>query len=376
MKKHQYMTSILQPLAVGSFTNWLRLLWENGGVGARYVPKALYVSIMSFLFIPLRALEHIRFGAAIESIEITESPIFILGHWRTGTTLLHNLLSQDENLGYVSTLQTIAPESFLVSERLLRFVLTRILPQKRPQDNVQLSLDLPQEEEIALANVCPYSYYHGWYFPNRMRDYFRKAVLFEGASEEFKAEWKQVYTRVLKKATYVMNGKRLVLKNPANTARIRMLLEMFPDAKFIYIYRNPYVLFPSTQKLYRKFLEIGRFQDINDDEVDENILLFFRELMDRYLEERGLIPPGNLVEIRFEVFEESPLDELERIYAELCLPGFDAAATRFRSYLASQAGYKKNVYELDDETIKRVSEEWRSAIEEWDYNVPEDMAGS
>jgi hypothetical protein len=48
-------------------------------------------------------------------------------------------------------------------------------------------------------------------------------------------EWKEIYLYLLKKETLYRDGKRLVLKNPANTARVTLLLEMFPNARFVHI---------------------------------------------------------------------------------------------------------------------------------------------
>ena len=271
------MTLILHPLAGGSSINWLKLLQANQGIERQYLLKGSLISLASISGIPNRMLEKIIFDRQIEQIAV-KSQIFIVGHWRSGTTYLHDLMTQDENLGYVSSWQAWTPELFLGSKPLVQYILKTFLLENRPMDNIKLSGELPQEEEYALGNVSPYSFYHGWYFPKNMRRYFRQFVLFE-SSKEIQQEWREAYLRIFKKATLNMNGKRLILKNPANTARIKTLLSMFPEAKFIHIYRNPYVVFLSTKNLYRQLLPVLGLQEIDDREIESNILWFYRQVM-------------------------------------------------------------------------------------------------
>jgi hypothetical protein len=92
--------------------------------------------------------------------------------------------------------------------------------------------------------------------------------------------------------------------------------------------------------------------------------------MHRFQADKHLIPPRNLVEIRFEQFEADPMAELRRTYESLDLPGFEAAEPRFRDYLASLAGYQKNDYNLDQNAIDTVQRHWGFAIREWGYEPP------
>ncbi|HOE66131.1 MAG TPA: sulfotransferase [Candidatus Hydrogenedentes bacterium] len=372
-KQKEPFMSHLNPLAGGSFTNWARLLVRGGGVSPRHLPKALYVTASTMIFAPFRVWEKWRYGAAIEHTPIDAPPIFILGHWRTGTTFLHNLMSMDPRLGCVLTYQTIAPEFSLVNQGAFKSLVRLILPQYRPQDNVEYHPDLPQEEEVGIPSVCPYSFYAGYFFPRLQRPYFDRYVLFDGISPEEKRDWQRVYLYFLKKAAYCAGGKRLLLKNPVNTGRVKALLELFPDAKFLHIYRNPYVTYRSTVNLYHKMLRISAFQPYAHEEIAENTLLFFEKMMRRYFEQRALIPAGNLVEIRFEEFEKRPLEMLEDAYARLALPGFTEAEPRFRAYLATLKDYKKNQYDMDAATARAIRDRWGFAFDEWGYDLPAEM---
>ena len=218
-----------------------------------------------------------------------------------------------------------------------------------------------------MANVSPYSFYHYWSFPRGARQCFEKYALFQEAPENIVTRWKDTYEHILRKATFRARGRRLVLKNPVNTGRIALLLELFPDAQFIHVYRNPYVVFSSTRYFYHKMLSLVYLQTIQDREIEANILLFYAAMMQKFWREKSLIPPGNLVEVKFEDLEADPLAETRRIYASLGLSGFAAAEPHFQMYAASQRDYRKNSFPLNQEIIGTVNRHWKFALENWGY---------
>lgn len=363
----------IRSLAGFSFINWMKLLINNGGVDKKYIKIAIIISFLSFVFIPIRIFERVKFGKKIEDLKIKHAPIFLLGHWRSGTTYLHNIMTQDENLGYVSLAQLSAPEMFLTiaNKKIWKNIVDACLPDKRPQDNVKLLSDSPQEEEFAVANVSPYSFSNGLFFTKNIRKYFTKYVLFDGISQEVKDKWENSYLNILKKATIAFNGKRLVLKNPPNTARIQLLLKIFPEAKFIHIYRDPYVVYSSTKHLYKKYLPEVTFQDIDEEEIEAIILEFYQQLMQKFFSEKHLIPPENFIEIKYEDFVGNELIELKRVYEHLNLPGFLEAEENFKKYVESQKNYTNNKYSFDEETIDKVYHAWKFTIEKWQYSSPQ-----
>ena len=358
------------PVALGSFRSWLRLLLSRRGVDRAYILRLLFVSFTTLLTSPLRLWERVRYRRIINSTAIHPSPIFIIGHWRSGTTHLHNLLCQDTNLGYLSTFQAMAPGFCLVGQKRVKKILAGITRARYPTrliDNVPLALDAPQEDEFALASMSPHSFLHVFSFPRQAQYFLERYVLFDRLSKATRARWIDAYLTVLRKATLRSGGNRLVVKNCAHSARIKTLLDLFPDAKFIHIYRNPYHVFLSTLHLYKTVLPRSQLQGVEPDELEAFILRAYPELMNRFLTEKSLIPAGSLVEIKFEDLEASPLVQLRHIYDGLGLPGFAAAEPGFRSYIDSVSDYKKNAYELDGSVIAKVNRHWRLAFDQWGY---------
>ncbi|MEO1399836.1 MAG: sulfotransferase [Cyanobacteria bacterium J06635_1] len=358
-------TKVQHPLSGSTLRNWLALLVQNGGVSLPYLPRALSITGMTLANAPLRLAETLRYGRQIQQTEITEPPVFILGHWRSGTTHLHRLMVQDDRWGYVSSLQAFVPEAFLTLQQMLAANLQDFWPEVRLMDNVSYSPTVPEEEDYSLANVSPFSFYCCWYFPERMQEIYRRSVLLSDLSEADRRRWQQSYLKILKKATFHSGGKQLVIKNPSNTARIPELLKLFPDAKFIHIYRNPYDVYTSTLRFYQKMVPHYALQTVDEAELEENILAFYQQLMRVFFDTADLIPAGNFVEISYEEFENNEVACMEHIYKRLTLPGFDQAKPKFQAYIADQANYQKNQYSLDETTKARICDRWQDAIDRW-----------
>jgi len=360
------------PFIFGSFRSWLKVLWGNRDIERKFIPRVLFVTLVSLSTSPLRIYESLRFGRTVRKTVVHPSPIFIIGHWRSGTTHLHNILVRDKNLGCVSMWQAFAPGLCLIDERILKNPFNKIAKKMHPTreiDNIPLSLDNPEEEDLAIANMSPYSYLHMYSYPRRATYFFEKYVTyFNNLPESIISEWKEIYLTILRKATLKAGGKQLVIKNCADSARIKPLLELFPNAKFIHIYRNPYNIFRSTQHLYRVVMERAQLQEVGQGEHENWVLLFYAQLMQKLLADKSLIPAGNLVEVRYEDLDKEPLAQLRKVYETLSLPGFAEAEPAFRAYLASIANYQKLAHkQLDDNVVTKVNRNWHFAFDALGY---------
>jgi omega-hydroxy-beta-dihydromenaquinone-9 sulfotransferase len=360
------------PFIFGSFWSWIKLLWQNRSIDRKFIPRALFVTLASLLTSPLRIYESLRFGRTIKKTVVHPSPIFIIGHWRSGTTHLHNILVRDKNLGCVSMWQAFAPGLCLIDERVFKNPFNKIAKKWHPTreiDNIPLSMDNPEEEDLAIANMSPYSYLHMYSYPRRATYFFETYITYFGNLPKSTIDkWKKVYLLILRKATLKAGGKRLVIKNCADSARIKALLELFPDAKFIHIYRNPYNIFRSTQHLYRVVMERTQLQEVGQGEHENWVLRFYAQLMQKLLADKSLIPAGNLVEVKYEDLDKEPLAQLRKIYETLSLPGFAEAEPAFRAYLDSISGYQKLAHkQLDDSAITKINRNWQFAFDALGY---------
>jgi hypothetical protein len=289
-----------------------------------------------------------------------------LGHWRNGTTLLHNLFSLDERFAYPNTFQALFPHSFLTTERVGSMVVDWFLPNNRPMDNVPMGGKTPQEDEFALSVLSLQSPLLGWVF-QRDRSTHDRFLTFAKATPEERARWRSSFLDFLRKLSWKYD-RPLVLKSPPHTARIPLLLEMFPDARFIHIHRNPFAVFQSSRRMFEVNFAFDGIQQRRDDLVDW-ILGQYRAMYDAYLADRRQIPPGNLCEIAFESLEANPLDVVRHVYQQLSLPDFGQAEPAVRTHLAQIANYKKNVFRpMPADLQRRVVEAWEPCFAEWNYS--------
>jgi len=354
------------PIPGISFRVWVKTIFTHR-IGIWYIPKAIFITLSSFFGIPFRLYERLYLKKRLKETQIDQPPLFILGHWRSGTTLLVNTMSQDPQFGIVTIHQAAFPYQFICNKLFLWFAKLAI-PKTRPMDNMEMAAHFSQEEDFALANMSTHSFFHCWTFPKSIHTFYDQYVQFIDSKK--KMYWKQVYEKMLKITTINMSGKRILLKNPPNTGRIKLLLEMYPDAKFIHIYRNPYTVYFSTKKLYQKSTKLMRLQNLSPEQESNIILTIYKRLMQDYFDQASCIPKGNLVEIRFEDLEKDNLGVIKHIYDSLSLPNFEVAEPHIKTYLDTLKTYSKNDYEIDDKTINTIQQHWKFTIDKWEYSVP------
>jgi len=363
---------ILFPPAVGySFPLFLNLLKKNR-ILPRYYMRVLGIVVINIINMPFRAYERKFINPRIAKSKITENPIFIIGHWRSGTTLLHNLLTRDEQMGYVTTYQSVFPDTlFNIAGKFIFKNFTKLLiPGTRKGDNVKLNPDLPQEEEFLLGCAHPFSFYYFWLFPEKIMDYYARYIQFKDVSDDIMINWENDYSLMIKKVLRNLNKSHFISKNPPNTGRIKQLLKLFPDAKFIHIHRNPVEVFLSTRHFFRIMLPHLQLHSINEKQLEESIFIIYKKMMNQLLQDKHLIPENNFIELRFEDLENAPVKELKKIYDHLQIPGFEDASENFNNYLLNSRGYKKNVHAIEKELLDRIVVEFRFTMEAWGYEVP------
>jgi hypothetical protein len=248
----------------------------------------------------------------VETQALAGSPIFIIGHWRSGTTHLHQLLSQDPQFGFVTLMQASFPLDFLTS--IGGPLLAAVLPSTRLVDAVPVTLDSPWEEEMAMACFGSLSFFHTFFFPRHGRRIYREAVHFDGVPPERVEVWWRDYRYFLKKVQCEKPGRRLLLKNPANSARVGALRERFPGAKFIHIHRHPEEVYASTLFLHRKAQEAWALQDCDLADLRETVLDNYANLMIAYFAQTRGMPERELIEVGMAELEANPIATLASIY--------------------------------------------------------------
>ncbi len=348
-------------------SGWFRLLAKNRfAVSPRRLAMALAITAVCPMHLALWVLQHLIYGRRIAATEIAQHPIFIIGHWRSGTTLLHELLVLDRRHTYPDTYACFAPNHFLASSWFLPRLVGIFLPSRRPMDNMVAGWARPQEDEFALCNLGVPSPYLMLAFPNRP-PLDQEYLDLKGLPAAALARWQEAFVWFLKCLT-LRDPKRIVLKSPPHTCRIKVLTELFPNARFVHITRDPYVLFPSTVNLWKRLSSDQGLQPPNHEGLEEYVFGTLTHMYETFERDRPLIGPGRFCEIRYEDLVRDPIEQLRTVYDRLELGEFDQMLPALREHLAGQADYKVNRYEVSPETRDQIGRRWKTYIERYGYS--------
>jgi hypothetical protein len=202
-------------------------------------------------------------------------------------------------------------------------------------------------------------------FPNRPPAY-PEALELEGLPPRTVAAWKRAFHGYLQRLTY-KDPRRLVLKSPPHTCRIKVLLELFPDARFVHIVRNPFVVFPSTVNMWKSLYRTHGLQRPTFSGLEEHVYTTYLRLYESLERGRRLVPPSHFYELRYEDLVREPIPQLRALYHHLDLGGFDAFQPRVEQYLAGVRGYETNRYDLAAEQRAQIVRRWESVFDRYGY---------
>ena len=358
------------PLMGVSILNLFRLFRMYGWPEKGHRGTAFMFFLSALARLPFALVDLVYVVLKRKSVEPLEAPVFIIGHWRSGTTHLYNVMSKAGRFAHVSPFATALPQAFLAMTKLFRPLLVKSLPKGRYIDGIPVEADSPQEDEIALSNVTPNSFFHALYFPKDFYETFNRGLFFDGVSEAEVSEWGDKLKAFYLKLQIQNPGKRLLIKNPVYTARVEEILKIYPDAKFIHIYRNPYKIFFSMRNFYQKLLAEFPLQDCTLENLDDHILAVYTRMMATLERDIAKIPDGHFIELKYEDVQKNPLKELRKIYKALALGPFAGDRPAFETYLKSVKGYKKNVYNFPEEDLARLDIHLRQYIQKGKYKRP------
>jgi hypothetical protein len=339
---------------IGStLANMLRVI--NGyRIDLKYYPKLILTCIVSAVFELLNIYERIIYKRKIRTLNIKEPPVFVIGFWRSGTTLLHSMLCQDPHAGYVTTFQGVFP-NMVLTQKWMKALTNMILPKKRPFDSYPMDMDFPQEEEFGMMSLQNKSIYKMFYFPKDFNDIYAKDLYFERLSEAERNRWKVKYISLVNKAMLNTGGERYMSKNPCNIFRIKALTELFPDARFVFIYRNPYTVVESLCRFVNEVLPGSELQHLEGGIQREPFARLYRDSLNEYLIAKQSIIPENLIEIRYEEFKKQPVEILRDLYNKFNIAGFEEAMPAMNSYLENNNPGKREQYQIPEETYRLVN---------------------
>lgn len=351
-----------------TLVEWWRLLSRNRfrvhplrwGLVFTVTCVALFNTVMGWL---QRAVYGRRLADADRDAEI----LFIIGHWRSGTTLLHELVVLDPRYSYPTTFECFSPNHFLLTGKWLPKLIWFLLPAKRPMDDMALSFDHPQEDEFALISMGAPSPLLRIAFPNHPPPDLEFLDM-TGVRDEDLGRWKDRMRKFV--AMQVVAKQRpLVLKSPTHTGRVEVLAEMFPRAKFLHITRDPYQLFSSTQRLWRALDVAQGFQLPRETDLDEFVFTALERMYGGLQRQRAGLAPSRICDVKYEDLIADPVATLRRAYECLAIEGFEEIAPQIAESMQRRKNHQTNRHSLPDELRREIRRRWNLYFESYGYGT-------
>lgn len=337
-----------------------KMAFQNGGISFGKTPLFIGYVIRYLLLEPFRIAELLIYNRRLKNHVLTADPIFILGHWRSGTSHLQNLIVQDPRNTTTSIYQFLFFDNYFLSEKWLKKPLNsfcRIFKIPYSFQKTLMNLDLPGELESAMCSMCSSSSYTwGHIFPSQFEKWSNQFIALNDTRNA--ESWIEDYDYLIRKLSYGSKGKQVIVKSPGDTARVEVLLKKYPSAKFIYIHRDPIDVFHSSKYLWNVIQQQNSFQRISDDEIDHIVIKTYKLVIDTYLKSRSSIPEGQLVEISFTQIQQAPLETMKTIYKLLSLGDFPE--NKLQPFIKKNESFKISHYKISPELLSKLNQEWGS----------------
>jgi hypothetical protein len=295
-------------------------------------------------------------------------PIFVLGFWRSGTTLLHELLCCDARFGFPSTYACMNPSHFLLTEA---WAARHTAQQRatRPMDSMSYSWASPQEDEFALLALGAPSPYESLVVPSLMRDP-RALVDLRQRTPAERQRWADALRSFLRLLT-LQQGKTIVFKSPPHGFKLSLLLSIFPDARYVIIERNPYEVFASNLKLWRTLMNLYALESLSSEEIEHFVLAAYVIHEEAISEGTRIMGADRVVRVRYEDLVADPVGQMARLYGELDLGNFDSAGPLMEKYATGVSDHVRNRFTISSAQKARVEECWGQFISGKHYQWPD-----
>jgi hypothetical protein len=308
----------------------------------------------------LGRLQMQMYQRALGEIELL-APVFIVGHWRSGTTLLHELLALDDTFAAPTTYACFNPHQFLLSRHRAPAG-TQIA---RPAGDMTISPTSPQEEDFALLCMGAATPYEAFIFPSAIHD----LVAFsdpERMESSARHEWDSAMTWILKATAYTCGPeKRIISKSPPHSFRVERLCALFPGATFVRLVRDPSAVFASTLRLWetmweRYALAAPPSRDVLVERVLETGLVLERRLEGAMQS----LPEERFATIRYEDLVADPETAVARLYERLALGDPSRMLFRVAAYMQQNSRSKARD---NDQWRSLVQDRWSEMFEQFGY---------
>jgi hypothetical protein len=291
--------------------------------------------------------------------------VVVLGYWRSGTTLLHELLCLDSRYTFPTTHACMNPHHFLLTEASA--LAHGNTAAQRPMDEMEVRPGSPQEDEFALLSLGARSPYEALLLPQVLPQALQLADPRDLPESESR-RWTRVFLRFLAGVSARGNGRPLILKSPTHGFRVDTLRELLPDARFVLIARDPRTHFESVIRMWKRMFELYAIGPIlADDEIRESVLADRPRFEAKLAAGVAGLPSNRFATLLYEDLAANPAGEIERLYQRLELGDFGLVHDAIAGEAAKRRDYRARGQTTTDAWRERINDNWAGAFDRYGY---------
>lgn len=371
---------------------YLKTLWysffKSHHTPGRLTPKRFFILLFIFLAYPIwhysirlaYGLDQI-FYPSVDRQNVTK-PIFIIGNFRSGTTLLHRLLTKDQQFTGMKAWEIYLAPS-IVQRKFFQLLmkLNHMIgnPVKKLIKWFENALqaysymhktglnEIEEDSHVMLQIWSTYNIFAFFPFPELINSYI---YYDDQVPEEQQKMDMNYYHQVLQRHIYTNKGKRYISKSPSHSAKVKSLHQRFPDAKFINLVRSPLRVIPSSVSMFSNHWKTYGEPDQDYPETAREVIQkqtkHWYIYPHQYLKK---LPEDQYVMVRFQDLVTDPQSTVENIYQRFgiqmteqykeTLAKESEKAKRFKSKHA----YSSKIIGLD---LNQINHEFGSIIHDYD----------
>lgn len=238
-------------------------------------------------------------------------PLFVLGPWRSGSTVMHELLAAALGWPTPLTWQCMDATTFRL-QRAPRAGVT----VARPMDGLALGPLSPQEDEFALLSLGVDSVYRGFWMPHRLDE------LGQGLDPAFwlaDEHWLDAWEGFVRGLLPTSGSGELLLKSPNHSFRAQAFWRRYPQARAVWMLRDPVEVFHSNRKMWRQMIGAHGLTAEPSQALDRFLAQALRRCAEALEWALDTLPPAQLACCEQGRLLAQPAAEIERILARLGL---------------------------------------------------------
>jgi hypothetical protein len=304
------------------------------------------------------------FQEAISSQQLAQAnyrdAVVILGYWRSGTTLLHELLCLDKRYTYPTTHACMNPHHFLLTEAST--LARRDHGMKRPMDEMEIRSGSPQEDEFALLSLGTRSPYEALLVPAILPEALKLADP-RDLSPQDEERWTKIFLSFLAGVSARGAGRPMILKSPTHGFRVGTLRDLLPDARFVLIVRDPWTSFESVVRMWHTMFETYAIAPLPaDDEIREAVIADRKRFEAKLAATTGDLPKIRFTTITYESLIANPLAVVEQLYQRLELGDFAVVREALISEIKRRREYQAKASLPSPAWRQRITQEWATIL--------------